>query len=151
MPIARLVLLASLAGSCAGLSEQSGPPDPPASPASVPLVLENVRAQAGPLAGRLAHLLDLPIVGDVRGAGFFWAMELVKDDDNARFDQAERNELLRSFLPRRLREAGLIARCDDRGDAVLQIAPPLISDGDLLDDIVARLTDVLRDAGKHMA
>jgi adenosylmethionine-8-amino-7-oxononanoate aminotransferase len=114
-------------------------------------VLENVRAQAGPLAGRLAHLLDLPIVGDVRGAGFFWAMELVKDDDNTRFDQAERNELLRSFLPRRLREAGLIARCDDRGDAVLQIAPPLISDSDLLDDIVARLTDVLRDAGKHMA
>jgi adenosylmethionine-8-amino-7-oxononanoate aminotransferase len=114
-------------------------------------VLENVRAQAGPLAGRLAHLLDLPIVGDVRGAGFFWAMELVKDDENARFDQAERNELLRSFLPRRLREAGLIARCDDRGDAVLQIAPPLISDSDLLDDIVARLTDVLRDAGKHMA
>jgi adenosylmethionine-8-amino-7-oxononanoate aminotransferase len=114
-------------------------------------VLENVRAQAGPLEGRLAHLLDLPIVGDVRGAGFFWAMELVKDDDNARFDQGERNELLRSYLPRRLREAGLIARCDDRGDAVLQIAPPLISDSDLLDDIVARLTDVLRDAGKHMA
>jgi 4-aminobutyrate aminotransferase-like enzyme len=78
-------------------------------------------------------------------------MELVRDDENARFDQDERNELLRSFLPRRLREAGLIARCDDRGDAVLQIAPPLISDSDLLDDIVARLTDVLRDAGKHMA
>ena len=114
-------------------------------------VLENVRAQAGPLARRLAHLLDLPIVGDVRGAGFFWAMELVKDDDNTRFDQAERNELLRSYLPRRLREAGLIARCDDRGDAVLQIAPPLISDSDLLDDLVARLTDVLRDAGKHMS
>jgi adenosylmethionine-8-amino-7-oxononanoate aminotransferase len=114
-------------------------------------VLENVRAQAGPLEDRLAHLLDLPIVGDVRGAGFFWAMELVKDDDNDRFDQDERNELLRAYLPRRLREAGLIARCDDRGDAVLQIAPPLISDGELLDDLVARLTDVLRDAGKHMS
>jgi adenosylmethionine-8-amino-7-oxononanoate aminotransferase len=113
-------------------------------------VLENVRAQAGPLEERLAHLLDLPIVGDVRGAGFFWAMELVKDEDDNRFDQDERNELLRSYLPRRLREAGLIARCDDRGDAVLQIAPPLISDSGLLDDIVARLTDVLRDAGKHM-
>ncbi len=114
-------------------------------------VLENVREQAGALQGRLAHLLDLPLVGDVRGAGFFWAMELVKDDDNTRFDQGERDELLRSYLPRRLREAGLIARCDDRGDAVLQIAPPLISDSDLLDDLVARLTDVLRDAGKHMS
>jgi adenosylmethionine-8-amino-7-oxononanoate aminotransferase len=114
-------------------------------------VLENVRAQAGPLESRLQRLRELPIVGDVRGAGFFWAMELVKDEDDARFDQAERDELLRSYLPRRLRDAGLIARCDDRGDAVLQIAPPLISDADLLDDLVARLTDVLRDAGKHMA
>jgi 4-aminobutyrate aminotransferase-like enzyme len=114
-------------------------------------VLQNVRAQAEPLQRRLAHLLDLPIVGDVRGAGFFWAVELVKDDDDTRFDQGERDELLRSYLPRRLREAGLIARCDDRGDAVLQIAPPLISDSDLLDEIVARLTDVLRDAGKHMS
>ena len=113
-------------------------------------VLENVRAQADPLQARRRHLLALPIVGDVRGAGFFWAMELVKDGDATRFDQAERDNLLRGFLPRRLREAGLIARCDDRGDAVLQIAPPLISDAALLDDIVAGLTDVLRDAGKHM-
>ena len=52
--------------------------------------------------------------------------------------------------PRRLREAGLIARADDRGDAVLQIAPPLISDAALLDEIVARLGDVLTDAGDHM-
>lgn len=113
-------------------------------------VLENVRAQAGPLQERLHGLHDLPIVGDVRGAGFFWAIELVKDETNTRFDQAERDELLRAFLPRRLREAGLIARCDDRGDAVLQIAPPLISDATLLDEIVISLTDVLRDAGKRM-
>lgn len=113
-------------------------------------VLENVRAQAGQLEERLRQLLQLPIVGDVRGAGFFWAMELVKDEAAARFDQGERDDLLRSFLPRRLREAGLIARCDDRGDAVLQIAPPLISDGPLLDDIVERLEDVLTDAGDHM-
>ena len=113
-------------------------------------VLENVRAQAGPLEARLQHLRDLPIVGDVRGAGFFWAMELVRDEDDTRFDQAERDDLLRGFLPGRLREAGLIARCDDRGDAVLQIAPPLICDAAVLDEIVAGLTDVLRDAGKHM-
>lgn len=113
-------------------------------------VLENVRSQAGALGDRVKTLLDLPIVGDVRGAGFFWAMELVKDADATRFDQAERDDLLRGFLPKRLRRAGLIARCDDRGDAVLQIAPPLISDADLLDDIAARLRDVLTDAGEHM-
>jgi hypothetical protein len=95
-------------------------------------------------------LHELPIVGDVRGDGFFWAMELVRDGGNGRFDQAERDDLLRGFLPRRLREAGLIARADDRGDAVLQIAPPLVSDAALLDDIVARLHDVLADAGAHM-
>jgi len=92
----------------------------------------------------------VPIVGDTRGAGFFWALELVKDDDNTRFDQSERDDLLRGFLPARLREAGLIARADDRGDSVLQIAPPLTSDADLLDEIVDRLGDVLADAGAHM-
>ncbi|RYJ06440.1 MAG: aminotransferase class III-fold pyridoxal phosphate-dependent enzyme [Actinomycetales bacterium] len=101
-------------------------------------VLENVREQEQALGDRVRRLLDLPIVGDVRGAGFFWAMELVKDDEATRFEKPERDELLRSFLPRRLREAGLIARCDDRGDAAL------------LDEIVDRLEVVLTDAGKHM-
>jgi hypothetical protein len=113
-------------------------------------VLENVRSLTPVLREKLQVLHELPIVGDVRGDGFFWAMELVRDPGNGRFDQAERDDLLRGFLPRRLREAGLIARADDRGDAVLQIAPPLVSDAALLDDIVARLHDVLADAGAHM-
>jgi hypothetical protein len=113
-------------------------------------VLDNVRTLASHLAERMSTLRSLPIVGDVRGSGFFWAMELVKDAGNTRFEQAERDRLLRGFLPRRLLEAGLIARADDRGDAVLQIAPPLISDRELLDEIVARLADVLADAGEHM-
>ena len=113
-------------------------------------VLENVRALEGHLEARMRELRALPIVGDTRGAGFFWAAELVKDGENARFDQAERDDLLRGFLPRRLRDAGLIARADDRGDSVLQIAPPLISDAALLDEIVNRLGEVLADAGAHM-
>ena len=113
-------------------------------------VLENVRALTPYLAEQLSTLLALPIVGDVRGDGFFWALELVKDDDNTRFSQEERDRLLRGFLPGRLREAGLIARADDRGDAVLQIAPPLISDKGVLDEIVAGLGDVLSDAGAEM-
>ena len=64
----------------------------------------------------------------MRGSGFFWAVELVRDADNGRFDADEREELLRRYLPGRLLEAGLIARADDRGDTVLQIAPPLICD-----------------------
>ncbi|MCZ7415909.1 MULTISPECIES: aminotransferase class III-fold pyridoxal phosphate-dependent enzyme [unclassified Streptomyces] len=113
-------------------------------------VLANVRALAPHLHDRLRGLLSLPIVGDVRGAGFFWAVELVRGEGGARFDAAERERLLRGFLPPRLLEAGLIARADDRGDSVLQIAPPLVSDRALLDRIVDGLADVLGDAGRHM-
>jgi adenosylmethionine-8-amino-7-oxononanoate aminotransferase len=113
-------------------------------------VLENVRAREASLAQRVESLRELPIVGDVRGDGFFWAVELVKDDEATRFDADERERLLRGFMPGRLLEAGLIARVDDRGDAVLQIAPPLISDDTVLDDIVSAMHDVLEDAGKFM-
>ena len=113
-------------------------------------VLENVRSLEGHLGKRMEELRSLPIVGDIRGAGFFWAVEMVKDADNTRFDQAERDTLVRGFLPKRFREARIIARTDDRGDAVMQIAPPLISDAALLDEIVDRLADVLTDAGTVM-
>jgi 4-aminobutyrate aminotransferase-like enzyme len=113
-------------------------------------VLENVRAREEGLRERLETLRELPIVGDVRGAGFFWAVELVKDEDGGRFEVDERERLLRGFMPRRLLEAGLIARADDRGDAVLQIAPPLISDDTVLDEIVDAMRAVLEDAGRFI-
>jgi adenosylmethionine-8-amino-7-oxononanoate aminotransferase len=113
-------------------------------------VLENVRALEGHLRDRLEELRALPIVGDVRGAGFFWAVEMVRDADGTRFDDEERERLIRGFIPKRLLEAGIIARPDDRGDSVLQIAPPLIADAGVLDAIVDGLADVLADAGEHM-
>jgi adenosylmethionine-8-amino-7-oxononanoate aminotransferase len=113
-------------------------------------VLQNVRALEPHLAARMNELRSLPIVGDVRGAGFFWAVEMVGGADNSRLDQAQRDTLIRSFLPRRFRQAGLIARTDDRGDAVMQIAPTLNSDADVLDEIVDRLGEVLTAAGKHL-
>ncbi|MDO8211223.1 aspartate aminotransferase family protein [Conexibacter sp. CPCC 206217] len=113
-------------------------------------VLENVRANEDHLQARLNELLELPIVGDVRGRGYFWAMELVGDAHGRTFDKPERDRLLRGFLPGRLLDAGLIARADDRGDSVLQIAPPLIADRAVLDEIVEGLADVLADAGRFM-
>jgi hypothetical protein len=89
-----------------------------------------------PRCGRLLHAQE--------------AVELVKDEDSTRFEPAERDDLLRGFLPHRLREAGLIARADDRGASVVQVAPPLNSDAGLLDEIVDRLGDVLTDAGAHV-
>jgi adenosylmethionine-8-amino-7-oxononanoate aminotransferase len=113
-------------------------------------VLDNVRSLESHLEAKMRETRALPIVGDTRGRGFFWAFELVKDEDNTRFDKPERDELLRGFLPKKLREAGIVARADDRGDSVLQIAPPLIADAALLDEIVDRIAVVLDEAGAHM-
>ncbi len=107
-------------------------------------ILENVRAQEAGLKARLDALKDeFTIVGDVRGAGFFWALEFVKDDNNTRLNAEEREALLRQYIPRAFHEHGLIARADDRGDAVMQIAPPLISDDEILDEIVEKMRAVL--------
>ncbi|HEY3725750.1 MAG TPA: aspartate aminotransferase family protein [Solirubrobacteraceae bacterium] len=113
-------------------------------------VLENVRALEDHLRSRMQELTSLPIVADVRGAGFFWAAELVKGDRDSRFDAAERERLIRGLLPRELVQAGLIARADDRGEPVLQIAPPLICDAAQLDEIVDAMATVLAAAGEEM-
>jgi adenosylmethionine-8-amino-7-oxononanoate aminotransferase len=113
-------------------------------------VLENVRAHEGYLRERLEALRDeLPIVGDVRGAGYFWALELVRDDEHGRFGAEERERLLRGFLAGRLLEEGLIARPDDRGDAVLHLAPPLICGKPELDELVEKTRAVLADASER--
>jgi adenosylmethionine-8-amino-7-oxononanoate aminotransferase len=113
-------------------------------------VLENVREHEGYLGERLGELRErLPIVGDVRGAGFFWALELVRDDEGGRFGADERERMLRGFLPGRLLEEGLIARPDDRGDAVLHLAPPLICGKPELDELVAKTEAVLADASER--
>jgi adenosylmethionine-8-amino-7-oxononanoate aminotransferase len=112
-------------------------------------VFENVKSLEGHLEDRLRELLALPIAGDVRGAGFFWAVELV-GEDGRRFDAEEREKLLRGFMFGRLMKAGMIARPDDRGDAVVQVAPPLISTAEQLDEMVDALGEVLTEAGELM-
>lgn len=113
-------------------------------------VLENVRALEPYLRERLETLRANPLVGDVRGLGFFWAVELVPDGGEGRFDAEQREELLRRYLPGKLQDAGLIARGDDRGDTVIQVAPPLTSDRAVLDELVERLADVLSGVAEHM-
>ena len=89
-------------------------------------------------------LRDLPIVGDVRGAGYFHAIELVKDKDTKEsFDDEESEDLLRGFLSGELYRRGLICRADDRGDPVIQLAPPLIADTEQFEEIHDVLHDVL--------
>jgi adenosylmethionine-8-amino-7-oxononanoate aminotransferase len=110
-------------------------------------VLDNVRAREPYLRERLEAIQErVPIVGDVRGAGFFWALELVRDEQGSRFGADEREKLLRGFLAGRLLEEGLIARPDDRGDAVLHLAPPLVCGEPELDELADKAEAVLADA-----
>src|SRR5918992_1066334 len=90
---------------------------------------------------------DLPIVGDVRGAGYFHALELVKDKETKEsFSAEEGEELLRGFMSGELYRHGLICRADDRGDPVIQLSPPLIADTEEFEIIDRVLRQVLTDA-----
>jgi len=114
-------------------------------------IVEGVREREQAFRDTLAPLLDLPIVGDIRGAGYFWALELVKDKDGrARFTREESESLLRGFLSARLFEAGLICRADDRGDPVIQLSPPLIAGQAEFDRIAGVLGEVLGEAWERM-
>ena len=110
-------------------------------------IVEHVASTQDTFKAKLDELLDLPIVGDVRGTGFFYGIELVKDKDTrASFTDAECETLLRDFLSPRLFERGLICRADDRGDPVVQISPPLIAGQEEFARIVSILGDVLAEA-----
>jgi adenosylmethionine-8-amino-7-oxononanoate aminotransferase len=110
-------------------------------------IVEHVAATQDTFRAKLEQLLDLPIVGDVRGTGFFYAVELVKDKDTKEtFNEEECETLLRQFLSPRLFERGLICRADDRGDPVVQISPPLVAGQEEFDAIVSILGDVLAEA-----
>ena len=96
----------------------------------------HVLRKEGEFRGMLEGLRDIPIVGDVRGAGFFHAIELVKDQETKEgFTDEESERLLRGFLSGELYSRGLICRADDRGDPVIQLAPPLICDTEQFEEI----------------
>ena len=112
---------------------------------------DHVKENAPKFRATLEKLLDLPIVGDVRGAGYFYGIELVKDKETREtFNDAESERLLRGYLSKALFDAGLYCRADDRGDPVIQLAPPLIIGQPEFDDIESRLRSVLKDAEKHL-
>jgi adenosylmethionine-8-amino-7-oxononanoate aminotransferase len=110
-------------------------------------IVEHVAETQDTFRQTLSQLLDLSIVGDVRGTGFFYAVELVKDKDTrTSFDDDECETLLRGFLSPRLFERGLICRSDDRGDPVVQISPPLVAGQQQFDEITSILGDALAEA-----
>lgn len=111
----------------------------------------HVHEQAPAFRSTLEKLLDLPIVGDVRGDGFFYGIEMVKDKATREtFDDDESERLLRGFLSKALFEAGLYCRADDRGDPVVQLAPPLISGQAEFDEMESILRSVLTEAWNRL-
>ena len=114
-------------------------------------IMDRVLENEGTFRATLEQLLELPIVGDVRGTGYFYAIELVKDKETRETFSAEECEtLLRGFLSPALFERGLICRADDRGDPVIQISPPLVAGQAEFDEMVGILGDVLAEAGTRM-
>jgi adenosylmethionine-8-amino-7-oxononanoate aminotransferase len=114
-------------------------------------ILEHVRETEEEFRSGLETLYDLPIVGNVRGAGFFYGIELVKDKETRlSFDDEESERLLRGYLSGALFEAGLICRADDRGDPVVQLSPPLICGTPEIEFIVSTLREVLTEAWRRV-
>jgi adenosylmethionine-8-amino-7-oxononanoate aminotransferase len=112
---------------------------------------EHVLANEEAFRSTLAQLLDLPIAGDLRGAGYFYALELVKDKETRQtFSDDECETLLRGFLSPRLFEKGLICRADDRGDPVVQISPPLVATQAEFDEMTGILGEVLAEAWERL-
>ncbi|ROO89420.1 adenosylmethionine-8-amino-7-oxononanoate aminotransferase [Actinocorallia herbida] len=110
-------------------------------------LLGHVLRNEGPFRATLEKLSDLPIVGDVRGDGFFYGIELVKDKATREtFNDDESERLLRGFLSKALFDIGLYCRADDRGDPVIQLSPPLICDQSHFDEIEQKLRAVLTEA-----
>jgi adenosylmethionine-8-amino-7-oxononanoate aminotransferase len=111
----------------------------------------HVRRNTDTLRGYLERLYDLPIVGDVRGDGYFFGIELVKDKvTKETFTDEESEHLLRGFLSKALFDAGLYCRADDRGDPVVQLAPPLTCTEEHFAEIEQILRDVLTRAWSHV-
>ena len=108
---------------------------------------QHVRDNEGAFRSTLEKLKDLDIVGDVRGDGYFYGIELVKDKATKEtFNDDEAERLLRGFLSKALFEAGLYCRADDRGDPVIQLSPPLIIGQTEFDEIEQILRSVLTEA-----
>ena len=114
-------------------------------------ILQHEQSHEAAFRAVLDGLLDLPIVGNVRGAGYFYGIELVKDKETRlSFDDDESERLLRGYLSGALFEAGLICRADDRGDPVVQLSPPLICGQEEFDFIASTLREVLSEAWRRL-
>jgi adenosylmethionine-8-amino-7-oxononanoate aminotransferase len=115
-------------------------------------ILENVRENEALFKSELDKLRELPIVGDIRGIGYFYGIELVKNKDTKEtFSPDEAEEILFKFLSPRLYEEGLMCRADDRGEPVIQLSPPLVAGPDEIREMADILYRVIKEASQKVA
>jgi adenosylmethionine-8-amino-7-oxononanoate aminotransferase len=108
---------------------------------------EHVREKEGVFRKTLEKLYDIPIVGNIRGEGFFYGIELVKDQKTREsFSAQESEKILRGFISNELFESGIYCRTDDRGDPVIQLAPALIADETQFNEIESVIRKTLEKA-----
>jgi len=99
----------------------------------------------------LDTLYDLKFVGDIRGAGYFYGIELVKDSASGeRFSKRECKRLLGEILSPRTFELGLICRTEDKAEPVIQLAPPLVAGPEEFREIVRILRQAITEAQEAM-
>lgn len=113
-------------------------------------VCGQVRAHEDHLASGLAALAERHnCVREVRGTGFFHAIELMADRANGTdLSDDDAAALCGGVLSGFVREARLLVRPDDRGATLLAIAPPLVADRAVLDDLLGRTDQVLERTGR---
>jgi len=107
-------------------------------------LLENVYALEDHFGDELRRVAaDHPIVDEVRGIGFFWALEIRPErPDGTPLTEDEHQKYFRGVLTRKLIEGGLICRVDDKDDPVIQFSPALISDR----EVISRIAEITDDA-----
>jgi adenosylmethionine-8-amino-7-oxononanoate aminotransferase len=115
-------------------------------------LVQRVLTYEGEFRAALDSLSDLPIVGEIRGMGYFYGIELVKDPvTRETFDDDESERLLRGVLTPMLFDNGLICRADDRGDPVIQLSPPLVAGPEQFEEIASAIRLALVHAMKEMS
>jgi adenosylmethionine-8-amino-7-oxononanoate aminotransferase len=115
-------------------------------------LLQNVHDLEGHFEGELNKMAaDHPIVKDVRGMGFFWAVEVKPERaDGTPLEGDEYQRYFKGIVSRKLLEGGLICRFDDKEDPVIQFSPALVADKDIISKIAGITDDALTELEREL-
>ncbi len=116
-------------------------------------IMAHVRANEASMRAGFEKLVEAHnIVREVRGTGYFYALELMQDRANGiDLSEGDALSLQQGVLARMVRDAGLLIRPDDRGATMLVFSPPLVADQAVIDDMHHKADQVLTRAAAWLA